>query len=73
MNGSAEICSWLFVDKNSTELFPEVVAKCRAEGGGKQTGKGLAEFEGKAAGRTSVVLNAVGAVVLSILALAVVV
>jgi hypothetical protein len=29
-NGTAEICNWLFVDQNSTLLFPDVVAKCRA-------------------------------------------
>jgi hypothetical protein len=31
-NGTAEICDWLFVDQNSTLLFPDVIAKCRAEG-----------------------------------------
>jgi hypothetical protein len=30
-NGTAEICNWLFVDKNTTQLFPEVIAKCRAD------------------------------------------
>lgn len=73
LNGTAEICNWLFVDQNSTRLFPEVIAKCRAEGsgtgGGNQTGGGLPEFEGKAAGRIGVGL---GAVVLSVLALVVV-
>ena len=29
-NGTAEICNWIFVDANSTRLFPEVIAKCRA-------------------------------------------
>lgn len=70
LNGTAEVCSWLFVDQNSTRLFPEVVAKCRAEGsGGNQTGGALPEFEGEAAGRVGVGL---GAVVLGVLALVVV-
>jgi hypothetical protein len=30
-NGTAEICNWLFVDANSTALFPEAIAKCRAD------------------------------------------
>jgi hypothetical protein len=37
-NGSAEICNWLFVDANSTQLFPEEIAKCRADwAGGNKT------------------------------------
>jgi hypothetical protein len=41
-NGSAEICNWLFVDKNTTQLFPEVIAKCRADwaAGGHGNGTG---------------------------------
>ncbi|CAK1357690.1 unnamed protein product [Cercospora beticola] len=31
VNGTAEICNWIVVDANSTLLFPEVIAKCRAE------------------------------------------
>ncbi|KAH7359954.1 carboxypeptidase-like protein S1 [Pyrenochaeta sp. MPI-SDFR-AT-0127] len=58
LNGTAEICEWIFVDANSTKLFPEVIAKCRAnwEGsGGNVTSPGqnnsntLPEFEGAAA------------------------
>jgi hypothetical protein len=30
-NGTAEICNWLFVDKNTTQLFPDVIARCRAD------------------------------------------
>jgi hypothetical protein len=30
-NGTAEICNWLFVDKNTTQMFPDVIAKCRAD------------------------------------------
>lgn len=33
-NGSAEICNWLFVDANSTQLFPAEIAKCRADWAG---------------------------------------
>ncbi|KAL6705557.1 hypothetical protein ACN47E_006674 [Coniothyrium glycines] len=36
-NGTAEICQWLFVDANTTQLFPDVITKCRADwaaGGG---------------------------------------
>ncbi|KAF2023941.1 carboxypeptidase-like protein S1 [Setomelanomma holmii] len=38
-NGTAEICEWLFVDQNSTALFPEIVAKCRQDWG--QGGNGM--------------------------------
>lgn len=56
INGTAEICNWIFVDANSTKLFPEVIAKCRAEqsiGGQNETGPGNnsqqpPEFEGAA-------------------------
>ena len=57
MNGTAEICNWIFVDANSTKLFPEVIAKCRAGqtgGGHNETRPGnnnshqLPEFEGAA-------------------------
>jgi hypothetical protein len=33
-NGTAEICNWIVVDANSTQLFPDVIARCRAEWGG---------------------------------------
>ncbi|KAH7092930.1 carboxypeptidase-like protein S1 [Paraphoma chrysanthemicola] len=33
VNGTAEICNWLFVDANTTQLFPEVIAKCREDWG----------------------------------------
>ena len=54
-NGTAEICNWIFVDANSTALFPEVIARCRAEQAASehnQTAPGsnhshqLPEFEG---------------------------
>lgn len=38
LNGTAEICQWIFVDANSTRLFPDVIAKCRAEWGGQDGG-----------------------------------
>ncbi|KAI5358164.1 Putative peptidase S10, serine carboxypeptidase, alpha/Beta hydrolase [Septoria linicola] len=31
VNGTAEICNWIVIDANSTQLFPEVIAQCRAE------------------------------------------
>jgi hypothetical protein len=36
-NGTAEICNWLFVDANSTLLFPDEIAKCRAEWAGNSS------------------------------------
>lgn len=54
-NGTAEICNYLFVDANSTKLFPEVIGKCRSEGNGTghangtSGGKPPVEFEGVAA------------------------
>lgn len=33
-NGTAEICNWLFVDANTTQLFPDVIAKCHADWAG---------------------------------------
>jgi hypothetical protein len=64
-NGTAEICNWLFVDANTTSLFPETIAKCRADwakdGGGNATSaKGPTvnvrslPMEGMAASRKSV-------------------
>ena len=55
LDGSAEICQYLVVDANTTQLFPEVIAQCRAGSGGNATGPGghsnstLPEFEGGAA------------------------
>jgi hypothetical protein len=37
-NGTAEICNWLFVDGNSTLLFPEAIAQCKADWGGGGNG-----------------------------------
>ncbi|PVH95835.1 carboxypeptidase-like protein S1 [Periconia macrospinosa] len=38
-DGTAEICNWLFVDTNTTALFPDVIAKCHADwAGGNSTG-----------------------------------
>jgi len=50
-NGTAEICHWIFVDANSTELFPDVIAKCRAGSNGTAPGNSshhLPEFQGAA-------------------------
>merc|ERR1712137_15171 len=55
LDGSAEICQYLVVDANTTQLFPEVIAQCRAGSGGNATAPGghsnstLPEFEGGAA------------------------
>lgn len=55
-NGTAEICNWIFVDANSTRLFPEVIASCRAEwaaGGQNETSgnnNSAPVFEGTAGG-----------------------
>jgi hypothetical protein len=54
LDGSAEICHYLVVDANTTRLFPEVIAKCRAGGdnstmpGGHGNNNTLPEFEGAA-------------------------
>ncbi|KAH9874888.1 hypothetical protein J1614_004375, partial [Plenodomus biglobosus] len=73
-DGSAQICEWLLVDANTTALFPDVIAKCRAQWAtGNATGNmtyGTPVFEGAAAGVAAsrgswVVL--VGAVVLGML------
>lgn len=41
-NGTAEICNWLVIDANSTQLFPDAIAECRArwsdEGRSNETG-----------------------------------
>jgi hypothetical protein len=37
-NGTAEICNWLFVDQNSTQLFPDAIGKCRADWAGHGNG-----------------------------------
>jgi len=80
-NGTAEICNWLFVDANSTALFPEVIAKCRADwashgNGTNSTGPRLTytpapSFPGAAAsasgGRWMNVLSAAVVVVISVL------
>jgi hypothetical protein len=31
VNGTAEICNWLFADVNTTQLFPEAIAKCHVD------------------------------------------
>ena len=58
LDGSAEICEYLVVDANTTQLFPEVIAGCRAGGGRNSSTPGagsgnssLPEFEGAAARR----------------------
>jgi hypothetical protein len=54
LDGSAEICQYLLVDANTTQLFPEVIAKCRQSGGNSTVPGGygnnhtLPEFEGAA-------------------------
>ncbi|KAF1923975.1 carboxypeptidase S1-like protein B [Didymella exigua CBS 183.55] len=56
-NGTAEICNYIFVDANSTKLFPEVIAKCRGEShDGTSSGNNslpVPEFEGSAGTLTS--------------------
>jgi hypothetical protein len=51
-NGTAEICNYIFVDANSTKLFPEVIAKCRGESpdgtGPSNNSLPMPEFEGGA-------------------------
>lgn len=51
-NGTAEICNYIFVDANSTKLFPEVIAKCRGEThngtGSSNNSLPVPEFEGGA-------------------------
>lgn len=37
VKGTAEICNWLFVDVNTTQLFPDAIATCYedwSKGGG---------------------------------------
>lgn len=77
-NGTAEICHWIFVDANSTKLFPDVIAKCRAGGNGTGSWNGTApgngsnylpEFEGGASGLARggfSITSIVGLVVLAI-------
>jgi hypothetical protein len=51
-NGTAEICNYIFVDANSTKLFPEVIAKCRGEShngtGSSNNSLPVPEFKGDA-------------------------
>jgi hypothetical protein len=74
-NGTAEICNWLFVDKNTTQLFPGVIAKCRADwAGGNGTNMSLTKptyaatpFEGGATlAEGSGLMVMMGAVVLAL-------
>jgi hypothetical protein len=73
-NGTAEICNWLFVDKNTTQLFPGVIAKCRADWVSHSNGTGNhsnptppPSFEGSAVGLGGGMWNAVlGAAVVAV-------
>jgi hypothetical protein len=70
-NGSAEICNWLFVDGNSTLLFPEEIGKCREEWAGSAVKRrqmdtaqrfqgGAAVVKGRGLGEVLMVVGLVG-------------
>lgn len=73
-NGTAEICNYIFVDANSTKLFPEVVARCRGEShngsGSSNNSLPVPEFEGSAeslSSRRMLVTSVISIIILALL------